>query len=458
MAIQSRHPQGLYLLFATEMWERFSYYGNRALLALFMISALSFDKQFTSALYGQYTGLVYLTPLIGGYVADRFWGNRRSIVFGGVLMALGQFLLFFAGTWFQDAHIAIPLFYTGLGFIIAGNGFFKPNISTMVGQLYEKTDSRKDTAYTIFYMGINLGSFMAPLICGALGDTGNPADFRWGFFAAGVGMLISLVIFISLRDRYLVDPEGKLIGMPPGKISAEDRAKRDVPLTSVDIERITVIGVLAFFVIFFWSAFEQAGVSLTFFAAESLDRQVLGFTVPTSWFQSLNPVFVLIFAPVLASLWTWLSGRGMEPSSPTKMAWGLLFLGMGFFVIALGVKHLDPSIKVSMMWLVTMYWLHTMGELCLSPIGLSLVNKLSPTRFGSLLMAVWFCANAAANWFAGVLAGFYPEAGKAVPTFMGMQINGVYEFFMLFVGMALTAAAVLLLSTKKLQKMMHGIT
>ncbi|MDW5417575.1 MULTISPECIES: peptide MFS transporter [unclassified Iodobacter] len=459
MANQPSHPKGLYLLFATEMWERFSYYGNRALLALFMISALSFDKHFTSALYGQYTGLVYLAPLVGGYVADRFWGNRRSIVVGGLLMALGQFLLFFAGTWFQEAKIAIPLFYSGLGFIIAGNGFFKPNISTMVGQLYEPNDSRKDTAYTIFYMGINLGSFMAPLICGALGDTGNPADFRWGFLTAGVGMLISLVIFISFRDKYLVDPAGKLIGLAPGKISAEERAIRDTPLTQVDIERIIVIGVLSFFVIFFWSAFEQAGVSLTFFAAESLDREVLGFTVPTSWFQSLNPVFVLIFAPVLASVWTFLSKRGAEPSSPTKMAWGLLFLGFGYIVIAMAVKHIEPGVKVSIMWLVTMYWLHTMGELCLSPIGLSLVNKLAPARFASLLMAVWFTASAAANWFAGILAGFYPEAGQAIPSFMGYQINGIYEFFMLFVGMAMAAAALLLLSTKKLQKMMHqGVT
>ena len=451
------HPKGLYLLFATEMWERFSYYGNRALLALFMVSALAFDKHFTAALYGQYTGLVFLTPLIGGYIADRYWGNRRSIRVGGILMAAGQFMLFFAASVYSNLPLALPLFYSGLALICLGNGFFKPNISIMVGQLYRADDSRKDAAYTIFYMGINLGSFAAPLICGTLGDTGNPADFRWGFLVAGVGMLLSLVIFESLKSKYLRGPNGEPLGLPPKRLSAAERAKVDLSLSTIDIQRMAVIGVLAFFVIFFWAAFEQAGVSLTFFARESTDRMLWGFEVPASWFQSINPVFVLIFAPLMARLWSAMSARGTEPSSPSKMAWGLILLGIGYAVIALGVDGIADGVKVSMLWLITMYWLHTMGELCLSPIGLSLVNKLAPARFASLLMAVWFLAVAAANWFAGILAGFYPESGRPLPSLFGWQIANLHDFFMLFVAMSLLAGGLLLLASKPLQKMMHGV-
>ncbi|GGP21210.1 peptide MFS transporter [Silvimonas iriomotensis] len=457
IARQSRaHPRGLYLLFATEMWERFSYYGNRALLALFMVQALAFDKQFAAALYGKYTGLVYLAPLIGGYVADRWWGNRRSIFVGGALMAAGQFTLFAAGSMLQTPSSAIMLFYCGLGLIVAGNGFFKPNISSMVGQLYTQNDSRKDSAYTIFYMGINLGSFIAPLICGFLGDTGNAADFRWGFFAAGVGMLLSLVVFGFFHKRYLVSPTGAPVGLAPKAAAASAASKGNAPLTREDIDRMIVIGVISFFVIFFWSAFEQAGVSLTFFAEEATNRQLFGFTVPASWFQSLNPVFVLIFAPILAQLWSALGRRNKEPSSPTKMAWGLILLAVGYLIIGFGVKDMSSTAKASMIWLTAMYLMHTLGELCLSPIGLSLVNKLAPARFGSLMMAVWFTANAAANWFAGILATFYPEAGRT-PVFLGYQITGLHEFFMLFVAMAFVAGAILLTLTRPLQKMMHGV-
>ncbi|GGP27032.1 peptide MFS transporter [Silvimonas amylolytica] len=450
------HPRGLYLLFATEMWERFSYYGNRALLALFMVQALAFDKQFAASLYGQYTGLVYLAPLIGGYVADRWWGNRRSIFVGGALMAAGQFTLFAAGSMLQTPATAITFFYCGLGLIVAGNGFFKPNISSMVGQLYTQNDNRKDSAYTIFYMGINLGSFIAPLICGFLGDTGNAADFRWGFFAAGVGMLLSLVVFGFFHRRYLVSPTGTPVGLAPKAIAATQASQRNEPLTRQDIDRMIVIGVISFFVIFFWSAFEQAGVSLTFFAEEATNRQLFGFTVPASWFQSLNPVFILIFAPIMAQLWSALGRRNKEPSSPTKMAWGLILLAVGYLIIGFGVKDMSSTAKASMIWLTAMYLMHSLGELCLSPIGLSLVNKLAPARFASLMMAVWFTANAAANWFAGILATFYPEAGRT-PVFFGYQITGLHEFFMLFVAMAFVAGAILLALTRPLQKMMHNV-
>ena len=454
-ATAARHPSGLYLLFATEMWERFSFYGNRALLALFMANALLFDKQFISMLYGKYTALVYLAPLIGGYIADRWWGSRRSIFVGGFLMAAGQFTLFFAGSSLQTPQLAHGLFYGGLGLIVAGNGFFKPNISSMVGQLYAETDRRKDAAYTLFYMGINLGSFFAPLICGTLGDTGNPADFRWGFFAAGVGMLLSLVVFAIFRHRHLVTPTGEALGLAPKRRVHQAGEPDEEPLTSVDIQRMIVIGVLSFFVIFFWSAYEQAGVSLTFFANEAMDRNFFGFVVPTSWFQSINPVFILICAPLMAQLWTSLGRRNREPSSPTKMAWGLILLAVGYLIIAFGVQGIAPGVKASMGWLVAMYAMHSIGELCLSPIGLSLVNKLAPARFASLMMAVWFAANAAANWFAGILATFYPDGGK-VPVFLGYAITGLPQFFMLFVAMAFAAGGTLLLLTRPLQKMMHG--
>jgi len=497
---QQGHPKGLYVLFATEMWERFSYYGMRAILILFMTKALLYDKVLASNLYGSYTGLVYLTPLVGGYIADRYWGNQRSIITGGLLMALGQFILFFCGSTYQSSpELSTALFFAGLGFLIAGNGFFKPNISSMVGQLYGAGDKRVDAAYTIFYMGINMGGALGPIVCGLVGDTGNPADFRWGFLAAGIGMLLSVWIFKQLKDKYLVDPEGKILGLAPegkkevktsqilvygalfafalsviGLLYADAQFGilsyllifsvlgigfmiiSDKGLSSIEKQRISVIFIVSFFVIFFWSAFEQAGASLTFFASEQTQRDLGFLTVPASIFQSLNSIFVITFAPILAWVWIKLGNRNAEPGSPTKMALGLFLLAVGYLIIAYGVKGVQPGVKVSMMWLISMYAFHTLGELCLSPIGLSLVNKLAPFRFASLLMAVWFLANAAANKFAGVLSALYPEAGRT-PDFLGYQITGLYEFFMLFVGMAGIASLILFVLTRYLQKMMHGV-
>jgi POT family proton-dependent oligopeptide transporter len=459
----SKHPSGLYVLFVTEMWERFSYYGMRALFILFMTKALLFDKAMGSQIYGSYTGLVYLTPLLGGYMADRYWGNRKSIIVGGVLMALGQLLMFFAGTFYQQPELATPLMFTGLGFLIFGNGFFKPNISTMVGQLYPAGDKRVDSAFTIFYMGINLGAFIAPLICGYLGDTGNAADFRWGFLAACGGMCISIILFVFLKNKYIVTPEGEQIGVKPNSarevveagdskapvnykamgiwvsvflgllflflkqfemdvvgsfifsltIAAPGYIITDPSLTKVERQRIWVIYIAAFFVIFFWAAFEQAGASLTYFAEEQTDRSILGTTIPTSYFQSINAVAIVIFAPLFVWLWGGLGKRNMEPASPFKQAIGLFLLAVGYLVIAFGVKGIDPSAKLSMIWLVSLYTIHTFGELCLSPIGLSMVNKLAPVKLASLLMGVWFLSTAAANKFAGTLSALYPEEVKA---------------------------------------------
>ena len=506
------HPKGLYLLFVTEMWERFSYYGMRALFMLYMVQALLFDKEFASQVYGSYTGLVYLTPLIGGYIADRYWGNRRSIITGALVMAVGQFLLFSSACWYQDVSWAKWLMFVGLGLLVLGNGFFKPNISTMVGHLYTPDDSRKDAAFTIFYMGVNLGSMIAPLVCGLVGNTGRPEDFKWGFLASSIGMLLAAVIFQCLKNRYVVDPEGRPIGMAPRREPAPVVATptkslsprtlvmvgstllltllfsvnwsgeggvwagadwigsliyataivipvvilTDRSLTRQEKTHIGVIYIIAFFVIFFWAAYEQAGASLTFFADEQTDRHVFGWEMPASYFQSFNPVMIVTLAPLFASLWSFLGRHGWEPSSPRKQSVGLLLLALGYLFIAMGVKDVVPGTKVSMVWLTGLYLIHTMGELCLAPIGLSLVYKLSPARFSSLLMGVWYLSTSAANKFAGVLSGFYPEAGVQ-KSFLGYSVNNLYDFFLIFVFLSGASAVVLFLFSGKLQKMMGDI-
>ncbi len=509
------HPKGLYLLFVTEMWERFSYYGMRALFMLYMVQALLFDKETASQVYGSYTGLVYLTPLIGGYIADRFWGNRRSIVTGALTMALGQFLLFLSACYFNEVGTAKYLMFCGLGLLILGNGFFKPNISTMVGHLYTADDVRKDSAFTIFYMGVNVGSMFAPLVCGLVGNTGHPEDFKWGFLAACIGMLIGAAVFHLFKDKYICDPDGNPVGTAPKrkniegknaeKISVRDFLSvrtclmaigtvvltlffsvnwdadaahlfagadwigsliyataivmpvaiiTDCSLSRDEKMRIAVIYIIAFFVIFFWAAYEQAGASLTFFADEQTDRHIGGWEMPASYFQSFNPVMIVVLAPLFASMWSFLGKHGFEPSSPRKQAIGLLLLSLGYLYIAFGVKGVEPGMKVSMIWLTGLYLIHTMGELCLAPIGLSLVYKLSPVRFSSLLMGVWYLSTSAANKFAGLLSGYYPEGGT-VRSFMGYRIENLFDFFMLFVFMSGIAAVILFLLSGKLQKMME---
>lgn len=489
------HPKGLYVLFATEMWERFNYYGMRAILVLFMTKALMFDKVFASNLYGSYTGLIYLTPLVGGYVADRYWGNKRSILLGGIVMAIGEFILFFCGALYNSNPDASAwLFFSGLGFMIAGNGFFKPNISSLVGQLYAKGDTRTDSAYTVFYMGINVGGALGPFVCGLVGDTGNPADFKWAFLAGGIGMLLGVATLQFLHNKYVLDPQGKILGLTPenapakflkpafivgsllvfsliciGLIYADVKifsylfylliasilliafiVFSDKTLTALEKKKVAVIFTVSFFVIFFWSAFEQAGASLTFFAEEQTNRDLGFFVIPASFFQSLNSTFVVILAPVFAFLWLKMGKK--EPSSPMKMALGLFLLAVGYLWIAFGVKDVQPGVKVSMMWLTGMYFMHTSGELCLSPIGLSLVNKLAPIKFASLLMAVWFTANAFANKLAGVLSALYPD-GKTTYV-LGFAITNLYDYFMMFVVMAGTASLILFIIASKLKKMM----
>ncbi len=503
----AQHPKGLYFVFTISIAERFGYYGMRALFVLYMIKALMMDKDLSSLIYGNYTGLVYLAPLIGGYVADKYWGMRRSTFWGIVLMVIGQFLMFLSAVYFQQLETAKFLMYAGLGAMIFGNGFFKPNVSTFVGQLYESGDRRLDSAYTIFYMGVNLGAFAAPIICGFLGDTGNPADFKWGFLVAAIVSVICLIIYVARKEKYLVGPDGNPIGVEPAakierekvdaapvvKYSFKEMAywglgaivlfvlfmmlfKNDVigsviytatiivpafvisdkSLSKIERHRIWVIYIIAFFVIFFWSAFEQAGISLTYFASEQTNREILGWTMPTSWFQSFNAVFVILLAPIFAKLWIALGAKNREPSSPAKQAIGLLLLSLGYLLIAFGVQGVEPGVKVSIMWLVGLYFIHTMGELCLSPIGLSMVNKLSPIRFASLLMGVWYLSMATANKLAGALSSLYPEDGK-IKHLLGIEISTLFDFFMVFVVMAGVASLILFILSKRLQKLMHGV-
>ena len=514
------HPKGLYLLFVTEMWERFSYYGMRALFMLYMTQALLFNKEYSSEIYGSYTGLVYLTPLLGGYISDRYWGNRRSIVCGAIVMAIGQFFMFLSACYYEMVALAQPLMFLGLGALILGNGLFKPNISTMVGKLYTENDSRKDAAFTIFYMGVNVGAMIAPLWCGLIGNTGHPEDFKWGFLSACIGMLIGATVFQTLKNKYLHTPDGQPVGMPPILQAAmkEEKSKptvgkpslrrvvvaacsalmlvvlfainwsawgdasvglftgadwigaviyacvivvpifiiTDPSLTLLEQKRIGVIYIIAFFVIFFWAAYEQAGASLTFFADEQTDRNIFGWEMPAAYFQSFPAMFVILLAPLFASLWSFLGRKKIEPASPVKQSMGLLLLSLGYLFIAFGVHGLEPGVKVSMIWLIGLYFIHTMGELSLAPIGLSLVYKLSPVRFSSLLMGVWYLSTSAANKLAGLLSSYYPEGGE-VKHFLGYQVENLFDFFMLFVFMSGTAAVILFILSGQLKKMMGEI-
>ena len=494
--LKTGHPKGLYFLFFTEMWERFSYYGMRAIFILFMTKVLLMKDADASEIYGSYTGLVYLTPLLGGYLCDKFLGNRRSIVIGGLLMAIGQFFMFFSAS--AGVNGGVSLMWMGLTAIIIGNGFFKPNISTMVGQLYPANDRRIDSAFTIFYMGINLGAFFSPLVCGSM-------DFKWGFLAACFGMLIGLLTFIIYQKKYLVSEDGKELGLVVKKLDAKSIAtivgsiaiiffmlnfkqmfKSDIDIISyfiygamvlmpiiifsdkslskIETKRIIVIFILVFFVIFFWGAFEQAGASLTLFAERQTERTIFGREMPASYFQSVNPLAVIALAPIFTIIWGFLYIRKLEPSSPKKMAIGLALVALGFVVIAIAVKGIGVEEKVSMWWLIGLYIIHSMGELCLSPIGLSMVSKLAPLRLSSLMMGTWFLGNAAANKFGGTLSALIPPTAGAettkgplvYPSFLGFEITNLFEFFMLFIIMTGVAAAILFFLSSWLQKMMHS--
>ncbi|WP_193165090.1 peptide MFS transporter [Microbulbifer hainanensis] len=430
------HPKGLYLLFGTEMWERLSYYGMRGIFVFYLTSAATaavfgwqqmsqteLQSQALSYL-GWYAMLVYLTPIVGGWVADNVWGQRRSIIFGGILMMFGQFSLGFPHKWLPDGT-EIYFLWLGLALMIIGNGFFKPNISTMVGDLYEEGDKRRDTAFTIFYMGINIGSILGYLVVGWIGEKVN---YQLGFIVAGIGMLLGVILQLLKSHHYLgeigVKPSAKL----GQKTNAADKHK---PLTPEERDRIKVILILGLFTVVFWAGFEQAAGSMNLFAKYNTDLHIFGFEIPASWLQMVNPLFIIILAPIMASLWVGLGDR--EPNSPTKFSMGLIFLGLGFVSMCGAALQIGDSetIKASPWWLVLAYVFHTIGELCLSPIGLSMVTKLSPLRFVSLMMGLWFAFIGIANKGAAEIGKLVGENGP-LETFGGVALAAIFAGILLF--------------------------
>ena len=455
------HPRGLSTLFFTEMWERFSYYGMRALLILFMTAplttgGLAFDTAQAGAIYGLYTSMVYMTTLPGGWIADRLIGAQRAVLYGGILIAVGHFSMAFP---------SLRTFYLGLLLIVIGTGLLKGNVSVIVGRLYAPDDVRRDAAYSIFYMGINLGAMISPLVCGYLGQRIN---WHAGFAAAGVGMTLGLIQY-SFGRRHLgsagLDPAS--LGTPAENTARRRRAiawalavlaatvfvgvgafTGALPVTPTQVadtagyllligtvvffgwlffspgwtpeerRRLYVIGVLFLAAALFWSAFEQAGSTLNLFADRDTANVVMGRDFPSSWYQSMNSLFIIAFAPVFAWLWVFLGRRGREPSSAAKFAVGLGFVGAGFAVLIVAAMLASQGVKVSPWWLTVTYLLHTWGELTLSPVGLSAMSKLAPVRIGGLVMGVWFLAASVGNYIGGRLTSFYES--MPLPTLFGL--------------------------------------
>ncbi len=509
------HPVGLFILFFTEMWERFSYYGMRALLVLYLVEEISSENPglgWTSSeagdLYGWYTMFVYITPIIGGILADKIFGFKKAITMGAVLMSLGHFALAFE---------PMPAFYLGLLLLVLGNGLFKPNISSMVGQLYPDGSTKKDSGYTIFYQGINVGAFLGSILCGYLAEN---IGWHWGFGLAGVFMVIGMIQFQLAQKIFGVigasPKEGNLEHNQDLVDSVKSAEKK--PLTKVERDRLIVVGVLAFFSIFFWAAFEQAGSSMNIFASDYTDRTLdgssaitfkvissiisvlpvaillylwigtmknvgseyrsatgfmgisililgclIGFViydqfkaenleVPASWFQSLNALFIFTLAPLFSWIWATLAKTKINPNGPQKFAIGLVLLGIGFIPLVYGSSGfavgVEGAAKVSMIFLVLAYLLHTMGELSLSPVGLSYVSKLSPKRLVGLMFGIWFFASAMGNKIAGSFSGYMEKIAEE---------SSMSDFFQILVTMPIVAGIVLFLLSFPLKKLMHGI-
>ncbi len=477
------HPRGLTTLFFTELWERFSYYGMRALLILFMTAplaagGLAFDVRKAGAIYGLYTFSVYFTSIPGGWIADRLLGQRRAVLVGGILIALGHYALFF-----MDLG-GLLLFYGGLLLIVLGTGLLKPNISSIVGQLYGSQDQRRDAGFSIFYMGINIGAAFSPLICGWLGQK---VGWHWGFGAAAVGMTVGIIQYVLggqrlgdagvLRER--PQAPGRLWAIVLGMLLLMAVALYfffDYKLVLVAVATLAFLGwllsqtrdglekkkVVAIFVLFlfatvFWSGFEQAGSSLNLFGDRITRNTIFGWEFPSSWMQSVNAMFLWMLAPVFALLWMRLGRR--EPSSPAKFAYGLLFVGLGFLVVAIGARmsptvaagipvtaetRLPPQDYVSPMWLIVVYLLHTVGELFLSPVGLSAVTKLAPARLVGSMMGVWFLSIALGNLIGGEVSRYFETF--ALPNLFG-------AVFLTTTGSAL----VLALLVKPIRRLMGGV-
>ena len=483
------HPRGLSTLFFTEMWERFSYYGMRALLTLYMTSkavdgGLGFSEAYSSAIYATYVSSVWYLPLVGGWLADKFLGARRAVLIGGIVIAVGHYSM---------AIDSLPTFYAALILIAMGTGLLKPNISTMVGQLYEPEDKRRDAGFSIFYMGINLGAFISPFVTGFLAQSAyfkriiigiglNPAkSWHWGFAAAGVGMTLGVIQYV-LGGKRLQDAGKKPTKQVTDRSSTQkldlvttvlavvgallgagfgyrfDAGWISVPFWTVcgyfigylggttrllkgdELKRVLVIFILVVFSIIFWMTYEQAGSSMTLFADRLTRNEVFGWAFPSSWWQSVPAIFVIILAPIFAFVWQAMGDR--QPSSPAKFAFGLLFAGIAFAVITLAASFTGAG-RVSPWWLVVVYFIQTMGEMCLSPVGLSTISKLSPVRMVGLMMGVWFLSISIGSYIAGRTTQLFEQGTPEVLT----------RAFGIFAGVTLAAALLLALLTPLIKKM-----
>lgn len=494
------HPKGLFVLFFTEMWERFSYYGMRALLVLYLTKHFLFGDKEASLIYGSYGSLVYAMPLIGGLIADRYLGYRKAVTFGAVLLVLGHFGMAFEGPAAElvsgeivRSGVHTQVFYLSLAFIIVGVGFLKANISTIVGQLYAEGDPRRDGGFTIFYMGINIGAFTATLACAYLGET---YGWRYGFGLAGVGMLFGLLVFQVFR-KYLLGygepPSPELLKQTVGPFLTREQLiylagviavfaiwqiiQRTSELgigllvlgaivvawtiwfslskcSPIERDRMLVMLILIIMSVFFWALFEQAGSSLTLFTDRNVDKA--GFTA--GMFQAFNPFFIIVCAPLFAWLWVKLSAKGMEPTTPAKFGLGVFQVGLGFAVLVYGASHADENGNVAVIWLALMYFFHTTGELCLSPVGLSMVTKLSVQRVAAMMMGVWFLSSAFASYAGGIIAGAMAIEESAHDSVDALSSLVVYTtVFEKLAIVAVVLGIAMLLVSPILHKRMHGI-
>lgn len=514
------HPRGLFLLFFVEMWERFSYYGMRALLVLYLVHSADlvpdanglvnpgrgWTKAEASVLYGWYTGLAYLLPLAGGMIADKWIGTHRSMILGGITIALGHIVLAISGMeGMAHSDLGMSVFIFGLALIVIGTGQFKPCVSVMVGQLYAEKDPRRDGAFTIFYMGINLGAFLCAFVCGTLGEQ---VGWHWGFGAAAVGMILGLAMYLIWRPALLHH-----IGDPPSAPNRPDSNSwswlgwlpASVLISSIVgvlyhskfftalektitnlgnsgnliIGAILVAAVIAAtmftmsqqkedrgptatififlaFNIFFWLAFEQAGSSMNVYAKDHTDRHIGTWEMPATWLQSVNPAVIILCGPIFAGLWTWLGKRRMNPSQPAKIGIGLLLLGAGFAVLTWGAAKADATgAKAGLSFLLVTYFLHTLGELCLSPTGLSYVTKAAPVRYVSLLMGIWFVSSFVANLAGGLIASQVERIEKGEYK-LPWHFGGQADFFFLFVVTSVSAGTLILILTPMLKPLIGG--
>ena len=492
------HPKGLFICFATEMWERFSYYGMRALLILYLTKHWEFTDATSYLIYGAYTSLVYIMPVFGGMLADQILGSKKAVTYGAILLVFGHL-----GMTVESNE---QIFYLSLALIVSGVGFLKPNISTMVGALYEEGDPRRDSGFTIFYMGINIGAFTATLLCGYLGEE---IGWAYGFGAAGIGMLLGLFIFLwgqkyleglaePPSNKYMTKVNGisfenwayisgvvmvlvtwflvqnsQLVGQLLGgfgvifigawllyallKCAPEER------------DRLIVVGILILFSLIFWALFEQAGSSLNILTDRGVDRVIFGWEVPASMFQSLNAGFIFTIAPLFALLWIALAKRNMEPSTPIKFSIGIVLVGLGFLALVYGMNS-SEGLQTGVIWIVLIYLLHTLGELCLSPVGLSSVTKLSPQRIVGFMMGMWFFASAAGNYVASLIAKgtagdpvlkiaeriYFQVMNLPEDTFTFNQKNGFMDVYTDVGLIAIGCGIFLAIITPLLRKLMHG--